>query len=131
MSLGAKLAIALKEYRERRGISQEALAKILNLSRATVNRWEGSEDAGSIRLEELESVLKKTDIKLTELFEQDRKATLPDSSLERFLIVLKTVSSLDEEKLGSLLRSLESILPKLADLPGEQKVGTNPKHRKV
>lgn len=34
------ISIFLKELRERNGISQEELARILNVSYATVNRWE-------------------------------------------------------------------------------------------
>lgn len=53
------LSSFLKELRERNGLSQEDLARILNVSYATVNRWEmGKNKPSRLALQNLDSYCK-------------------------------------------------------------------------
>lgn len=55
-TLGAALSAFLKDFRHRGDLSQGQLAAKLDMSRVTVNRWEGEKGAGSASLNDVEKI---------------------------------------------------------------------------
>jgi transcriptional regulator with XRE-family HTH domain len=57
--------LTLKSYRERKGFSQEALAKMLGVTKSAVSRWESGER--SPRISEINTLARKMGIEPAEL----------------------------------------------------------------
>lgn len=86
-NLGLYLAKKLKEFRKRLGKTQEEMAKTLDLTRATINRWEKN-GAGSATLDQVEKISLALGIHSLDLIKpEDMSISHPHSFQDCFAVV--------------------------------------------
>lgn len=110
-SLGLNLANYLRNYRmDRRGRTQEWLAGLIRVSRATVNRWE-RRGAGSATLDEVEQISHSIGVPVSELLGipsvTEGLATLSPEKAELAAQFLERLRGADADGLEVLRVALE------------------------
>lgn len=126
-SLGAILSKKLHEHRKRHGLTQGSFATLIGFSRATINRWETTEDAGRATIEEVDQISKKLKIPAFELLSLEsskppEQVQLPKAQWEELQKHLRPVpagrlndlsqrlSRLPEDRQEILWMTIESLL---------------------
>lgn len=107
-TFGAKLSKKLRNLRKAKGQTQQWLASLSGLSRATINRWE-TQGAGSVTLDELELVSQKLGISISELLELQSAGT---HSLAECIDAVRAATGGQELIPAPILAEITALSPK-------------------
>ncbi len=102
-----KIGAFLRQLRKEKGITQEQLAEILNVSGRTISRWETGANMPDLSI--LIQIAEYYDIEIKELLNGERKSENVDNELKNTLLQVANYSELQKRKAakaGSLAFSI-------------------------
>lgn len=95
-----KIGSFLRQLRKEKGITQEQLAEILNVSGRTVSRWETGTNMPDLSV--LIQIAEYYDIEMKELLKGERKSEDMDNELKETLLTVADYSKLQKQKAASV-----------------------------
>lgn len=110
-----KIGAFLKQLRKEKGITQEQLAEILNVSGRTVSRWETGANMPDLSI--LIQIAEYYDVEIKELLNGERKSENMDNELKETLLKVADYSELQKQraaKIGNLSFGIMFVICALA-----------------
>ena len=92
-----KIGLFMKELRKEKGITQEALAEILNVSGRTVSRWETGSNMPDLDI--LILMADFYDIEIRELLDGERKSETMNKEMEETLLKIADYNNVEKQRL--------------------------------
>ena len=92
-----KIGVFLKELRKEKGLTQEQLAEVLNVSSRTVSRWETGSNMPDISI--LVEIAGFYDVSIPEIVQGERKSEIMDKETRETAVALAKYSQ-NEVKIG-------------------------------
>lgn len=111
-----QIALNIKYYRKKAGITQKQLAELVGVTSTAVSNWESGQN--SINTEILFKVCEVMNVSLNDIYsatpsassEQQKKTTPEDGLSENKRKLIEFVQNVPEDKVQILLRIMKSIL---------------------
>ena len=91
-----KIGLFMKELRKEKGITQEALAEILNVSGRTVSRWETGSNMPDLDI--LILMADFYDIEIRELLDGERKSETMNKEMEETLLKIADYNNVEKQR---------------------------------
>lgn len=91
-----KIGIFLRELRKEKGLTQEQLAEVLNVSGRTVSRWETGTNMPDLSV--LIQIAEFYEVEVKEILDGERKGEIMDKELKETLSKVADYNSLEKEK---------------------------------